>query len=199
MRSGLFWRQTLKRILDRKQILRVASLAFLYLAMFGPWVYDSINVPAEYSCNFPNVRLEGDFCGVPLSGIGILFMVIEGLASISQQYLAESAVFPDRARELLFMIFFVLLPLPFFSTLLVLFKRKSRSLQIFHLGMWVLGTFLGLFWFVVLSYPYLHQQIWRLWGFWSYLMAAIGMLVLESLALKRRKDLHEDWKLKYNV
>ena len=46
---------------DRKQTLRIASLVFLFLAMFGPWVYDKIYVPAEYPCRFPNVRLEGDF------------------------------------------------------------------------------------------------------------------------------------------
>ena len=96
------------------------------------------------------------------------------------------------------MISFVLLPLPFFSTLLVLFKRKSRGLQIFHLRMWALGTALGLFWLgMVLSYPYSHK--WGLWGFWSYLVAAIGMLVLESLALRMKKDPHTDRKLKYNV
>lgn len=197
--KNLHWSQTMARIVERRQTWRIASLAFPYLAAFGPWAYDQINVPAEYSCNFPNVRLEGNFCGVPLSGIGILFMVIEGLGSVWGQYLAGSAVFPSRARELLFMISFILFPLPFFSTMFVLFKRNSRGLQIFQLGMLALGTALGLFWFVILSYPYPHPQIWRLWGFWSYLVTAIGMMVLESLVLRMKKDLHEDWKLKYNV
>ena len=183
---------------DRKQTWRVASLVLIFLAALGPWVYDRIHVPAEYSCNLPNVRLEGDFCGVPLSGISILFMMLEGLGSIWGQYMAGTAVFPDRARELIFMISFILLPLPSFSTLLVLFKRSSRGLQIFHLGMWGLGAALGLFWTViVLSYPYPHR--WSLWGFWSYLVAAIGMLVLESLVLRIKDDPHTDWKLKYNV
>jgi len=126
MRLSLLLLQTKAQILERKQTLRVVSLAFLYLAMFGPWAYDRINVPAEFSCNFPIVRLEGDYCGVPLSGISILFMVLEGLSSISRQYLAGSAVFPNRARELLFMISFFLFPLPFFSTMFVLFKRNSN-------------------------------------------------------------------------
>jgi len=186
------------QILERKQTLRIASLLLLYLAMFGPWVYDRINVPAEYSCNFPNFRLEGDYCGVPLSGISTLFLVLEGLGSLWRQYLAGSAVFPDRVRELLFMISFILLPLPSFSTLLVLFKRKSRGLQIFQLGMWALGTALGLFWFVVV-FSFSSLQMWRLWGLWSYLVAAIGMLVLESFILKLKKTSHEDWKLKYSV
>jgi hypothetical protein len=171
---------------DRKQTLRIASLALLFLALFGPWVYERINVPAEYSCPFPNVRLEGDFCGVPLSGGTILFMMLEGLGSIWGQYMAGTAVFPNRARELLFMLSFILLPLPSFSTLLVLFRRNTRSLLIFNLGMWGLGAALGAFWFVMLlSYPYAHK--WRLWGLWFYLVAAIGMLVLESLVLRMKR------------
>jgi hypothetical protein len=171
---------------DRKQTLRIASLAFLFLAMFGPWVYDKINVPAEYPCRFPNVRLEGDFCGVPLSGGTILFMFLGGLNSIITQSMTGIAVFPDRARELLFMLSFILLPLPSFSTLLVLFKRNTHGLLIFNLGMWGLGAALGAFWFAwLLSYPYAHK--WRLWGFWSYLVAAIGMLLLESLVLRMKR------------
>lgn len=197
MKSGLISRKTMTWILERKQTLRVASLAVPYLAMFGTWAYESIYVPAEYACNFPNFRLEGDFCGVPLSGISILFLVFEGLGSLTSQYLAGTVAFPARARELLFMISFILLPLPFFSTLLVLFKRNTRGLQIIQLGMWALGTALGLFWFVmVLSYSY--SQTWRLWGFWSYLLAAIGMVILEFLTLRMKKT-SADWKLKYNV
>jgi hypothetical protein len=171
------------RIVEYKHILRIASLVLLYLAMFGPWAYDKINVPAKYSCNFPNIRLEGDFCGVPLSGIRILFMAFESFGSMITQYLAGTAVFLDRARELLFVISFILLPLPFFSTMYLLFNRNTRGLQVIHFGMWALGSTLGLYWaMVLLSFPYSKQ--WSSWGLWSYLMAAIGMLIFESLVLK---------------
>ena len=40
-------------------------LALLVGAMLGPWIFDLINVPAQYPCDF---RLVGDFCGVLLSG-----------------------------------------------------------------------------------------------------------------------------------
>ena len=49
-----------------KKILRGAILLLFIVAMFGPWIYNLINVPAEYTCSHPNVRLYGDFCGVPL-------------------------------------------------------------------------------------------------------------------------------------
>lgn len=183
---------------DRKQTLRIASLALLFLAMFGPWVYDKIYVPAEYACHFPNIRLEGDFCGMPLSGGSLLFMFLRDLSAIITQSMAGIAFFPARARELLFMLSFILLPLPSLSTLLVLFKRNTRSLLMFNLGIWGLGAALGAFWFVMLfSYPYTHR--WSLWGFWSYLFATIGMLILESLVLRKKKEARTDWKLKYNV
>ena len=183
---------------ERKQVWRIASLVLLILAMLGPWVYDRINVPAEYPCLFPNVRLEGDFCGVPLSGIRIQVMMLEAFNQISMQYMAGVAIFPARAREFLFSITFILLLLPLLSTALVLLRPNSRSLQVFHLGIWGLATILGLFWSVmVLSNTHMHK--WSLWGVWIYLVLAVSMLVLEGFALTAKKEPPMDWKAEYNV
>ena len=55
-------------IVEHKRLWGIAILALLLLAILGPWAYDQINVPAEYPCSAPFIRLEGDFCGVPYSG-----------------------------------------------------------------------------------------------------------------------------------
>jgi hypothetical protein len=54
---------------EHKSVGRVAVLMLLLVAMMGPWTFDLINVPAEYPCSAPNIRLDDDFCGTPLPGI----------------------------------------------------------------------------------------------------------------------------------
>ncbi len=58
-----------------KHALRLAILALLIISLLGPWMFDLINVPAEYPCDEPFVRLEGDFCGYPLSGFFALYLL----------------------------------------------------------------------------------------------------------------------------
>ncbi len=58
-----------------KRVWRVAILVLLLVAIMGPWTFDRINVPSEYPCS---VRLEGDFCGTPMSGIWIFSWIIGG-------------------------------------------------------------------------------------------------------------------------
>ncbi len=67
---------------EYKRALRVALLILLLVAIAGPWAYDRVNVPAEYPCTAPFVRLEGDFCGSPLSGAWVLFTITGALANI---------------------------------------------------------------------------------------------------------------------
>ena len=119
-----------------KQSWRKASLLLLILALIGPWTYDIIYVPAEYTCTPPNIRLEGDYCGLPMSGIRILFFLLEAFISISIGFMAGTAVFADRVREYLFIIFFLLPLLPFFGTAVMLWKNDSRRLQAIHLIAW---------------------------------------------------------------
>ena len=169
-----------------KQIWRIASLALLILALIGPWTYDVIYVPAEYTCQPPNIRLEGDFCGLPMSGMRVIFFLLEAFISISIGFMNGTAVFADRAREYLFTIFFLLPVLPFISTLVMFWKKESRRLQAIHLITWGLAAIMGLVWSLfVFSDP--HPQKWRLWGVWFYLILTISMLTLETFALATKK------------
>lgn len=175
------------RILERKQTLRVASLALLILALIGSWTYDVIYVPAEYACSPPTIRLEGDYCGMLLSGIRVIFFLLEAFVSISVGFLTGTAVFADRAREYLFTLFFLLPLLPFFSTALVIFKSNSHRRQIFHLLSWGLALIIGSYWsLITIATP--HPEKWRLWGIWSYMVLTIGVLILEIYAFTAKKD-----------
>ena len=170
-----------------KQIWRIASLGLLVLALVGPWTYDVIYVPAKYPCKPPDIRLEGDYCGVPLSGIQVISFLLEAFVSISVGFVTGTAVFADRAREYLLTLLFLFPLLPFFSTALVIFKSNSRRQQIFHLLTWSLAFILCSYWFLItIVNP--HPQKWRLWGLWTYLVSAISVLILEIYTRTAKKD-----------
>jgi hypothetical protein len=68
------------------QLARILMLVLMTAALFGPWVFDIIHVPAEYPCQAPWVRIGGDFCGLPHIGIAslnflLILPVLAGFAS----------------------------------------------------------------------------------------------------------------------
>jgi len=94
---------------ENRNIVRVVILALFIVSMLGPWMFDVINVPAEYECDKPFVRLEGDFCGLPLSGIKS-FTWFAGLPLI-----------------------------PFFTTLPLIWKKETPRLRTINLVAWILA------------------------------------------------------------
>ena len=133
---------------------RVILLSLLSLALIGPWMFDLIHVPAEYTCYAPIVRLYGDFCGVPLAGIKLLSMVFSGLVYTSEALVTGSIFSTDRAREYLLSLLYCLILMPVFSTLLMVLRGERRRLQVFNLVAWSLA--LGICLLVGLSnYPHL--------------------------------------------
>ena len=163
--------------IKHKNILRQAVLALLIISLLGPWMFDLINVPAEYPCDEPFVRLEGDFCGLPLSGFqffkwftgGLLYIIID----------VVKGTFTGRSRELLAVL--SLLPLiPFVTTILLLWRDTPR-LQIINLVAWILALIPTLTIFIF----QIKDQAFRLWGLWLYILVAVGAVVLEIALMKK--------------
>ena len=104
---------------ENKRLWRGLLLGLLLVALMGPWVFDLIHVPAEYPCSAPFIRLEGDYCGVPLTGPWIL-MALGGL-----------------------------LTLPLISTATLLLRGDRRGLVVFHLVALILplGALVLMGWF----------------------------------------------------
>lgn len=161
---------------------RVILLALLSLALIGPWAFDLINVPAEYTCHAPNVRLYGDFCGVPLSGMQLLSWMASGFVTAGMGLVTGSVAFSDWLRQLVFSLLGMLVLLPILSTLLIVLRGARRRLQVFNLTAWVVA--LGVCLLVGISgYP---KFFWALWGVWLYIgLAAVGVvLVIGDLRLR---------------
>jgi len=155
-------------------------LVLLLVAIMGPWAFDRIYVPSEYSCSAPFVRLEGDFCGVPLRGITVFSFMAGAFINISVELAMGAIVFADRAGEFLFGSFLFLLVLPFFSTLLLILRGDRRRRQVFSVAAWGVAAGIGLLIGSITSHP---KPFWVLWGIWLYIGLAASALILEVLTL----------------
>ncbi len=158
-------------------ILRAGALILFVVALLGPWTFDVINVPAEYECSAPFIRLNGDFCGIAMSGFQFFWLWAGGFFYMI--FTLITGALAGRALELL--VGLSILPLiPFFTTLFLLWKKDARRLRTIHLIAWVLALILALVIFIGQT----NDPIIRLWGLWLYILLAVGVLVIEYLAAK---------------
>jgi hypothetical protein len=164
-----------------KNVWRLAILALLFVALLGPWWFDLIFVPAEYACTTA-IRLDDKFCGIPMAGIGILFMMIslplEGVVRLATGAITPGDLFNENfIRGLLVVLLLLSLVLPFFSTVFLIRKKGSPRRRVFHRIGWGLAAAAGL-WFGLSNHP---ELFWVLWGVWLYIGVAVCALILELL------------------
>lgn len=137
-----------------KSIIRAGVLLLIVLALLGPWMYDRVSVPAEYTCDKPFIRLDSDFCGIPLSVIQFF------------NWFAIGFLFPFL--------------LPFLTTAVLIWKVETHRLRTINLVAWALAFLLTL----LLFYFQLQDQAFRLWGLWLYILVAFGAWMVKFLALR---------------
>jgi hypothetical protein len=151
---------------EHKNVWRVAALVLLAAAIMGPWGYTGDGVPPPEWCHAPFFLLENGHC------VGLV---------------TGETVLPDRAREFLgvflLTVSLFLLVLPFFTTLLLIWRRDSRRVHVFHLIAWGLAAVLSLLPVVFES----ALRSGRFWGIWLYAGSAAGALILEALWLAARR------------
>lgn len=147
---------------------RIAFLVLLAVAVSGPWYFERIYVPPTYICSAPNIRLDENFCGMPVAITAFIPWFGRDLMQLVTT-LAAGAIDP---MSLLFFSFLLLLALPFLSTLVLILwegRRRWRRGQSVLLG-------LGLTASVLIALLERHPA---LWGVWLYVAAAAAMLLLE--------------------
>jgi hypothetical protein len=129
---------------DHKGVWRAAVLVLLVVAVVGPWTFDRIYMPAEYPCRAPSVRLEGEFCGIPLAGAWVFSQVVAAFMNLLVGLFTGATAFTDLVGDLPLFLFFGLIQLmvvlPFLSTLLLILRDGRRSGQAFHLALWGLAA-----------------------------------------------------------
>lgn len=170
-----FTGRSLHLIYEYKQVWRIIFMVFVLVSLAGPWGFDLINVPREFACSPPFVRLEGDFCGEPNRGLLALPFSVFG---------AAFSVFRLVTRPYLFskhLLYFLPLLLPVFvGMLLYARKRKREPGKVFVFG-WSL--LLGANLFGVLSTIPRPIPILAPWGIWMFVLTAVVALAYETLLL----------------
>lgn len=168
---------------EHKRTWRLVVLGLLLVALAGPWAFEKISVPAEYPCSPPNVRLQGDFCGLLFSGIKVFAWTVSGFFSMIARLFTGAVDQADLFRGALVFSFLLVLLLPFFTTLFLTLRRNGFLML--HSIVWGLAIGASLF----LGLSFLASPHPALWGLWLYVGLAVGALLLELLAfLADRKD-----------
>jgi hypothetical protein len=169
--------------IERKNKWRMVIILGMIVAFLGPWVLERLYIPAEYECP---IRIDNDFCGLPQSGISLLFWLGSGFAA---GLVTGEFSNPERTGEFLLISLFILLPLlPILGTLLLIKDQDNLRKQGFAIIFWILAIGFGLF-IGLTNYP---ELFCALWGIWLYIAVAVSALILEIIVyLSNRKTQKE--------
>jgi hypothetical protein len=166
-----------------KKLWRWLILLVVLGSFFGPWVIDSINVPAEYECQPPGVRMDGDSCGYPISGAWVMQAFAIELPRSLMEQIQTTVEWDEVGRLFLGLLFLLILLLPLPAAVAVAVVTPARSLLVAHLVISLLGVAAGLL--PGLSYP-LHVLP-AVWGVWLYIATVIGGVILDVVEIRRYK------------
>jgi hypothetical protein len=175
---------------EYRLIWRWAILILLILAIIGPWGFDRTNVPAEFACNPPHIRLEGDFCGLPISFIRTFLWMVSGFFNMIVRFITGEIKFTQTDLNfwisLIYSLISILLILPIFNNLFMIFRGDRPRFQKFHLVICGLDFCLILFLGIV-NHP---KFYYALWGLWLYILSLAMILILEGIhfQMMRLKD-----------
>ena len=167
-------------VVKNKGLWRKFVLILFLLSMLGPWAFDQLNVPAQYPCAPPSIRLQGDFCGYPRSGFKTLLWFAGGLFNLLDGLVRGNFVM--RPPEFITLVSWWIIVLPFFSMLLLLWNTNSRRLQTINLIAWSIASFPALALFLLQTNSDQFVQLaYGLWGIWLYILVAIVTTIFEIL------------------
>lgn len=163
-------------IRQNKRVWRAVLPTLMVVSFFGPWaISDRIDVPAQYECNWPYIRLEGDFCGWVQPGVRVFLLLAGAVFSAGGRLLAGEA---RAARELLVAVILLLPFVPVAVTLFAFLRGMERRPWWWPVT-WLLGAAVALY-FLAGFGP---QGVSYAWGAWLFALLALVMVVGEGVAL----------------
>ena len=155
---------------------RTLGLIVLLVAIGGPWFFDRINVPLPYVCSLPNIRLDENFCGLPISLARFLPIIVVDFASLAFRLVTGGF----RPGELYAFFGLLLLVLPVLSSLLLIWRGDRPRWQIVHLLALGLAALVSVW--IGFQQNFSHPLA-ALWGLWLYIGVTVCMLLCEALLL----------------
>ena len=168
----------------RRRVWGFVILALLMVAGMGPWGFDLVNVPAQYPCSAPFIRLKGDFCGEPVSAVRGLSALLGDLVAAT---VTGRVAFIDLGHIFLGILYVLIVLLPGISAVLWICTGHREHQSVFHLAAWGLATILIWFGYSVrLLTVTLQFHPGQLWGLWLYTGLVSTVLILEVVAFATR-------------
>ncbi len=177
-------------------ILHAIALAVLLAALLGPWlVTDRIHVPAQYECQAPFIRLQGDFCGLQVTAVGIFWRAgVELLRMALSWAMGRPEAAADFGRGLLVwsvgLVFLVGLPV---ASAWRSLQGGEKPRRLLHVAVWAAAGGLGVFLAANIQLPGDLQSFENfanlalgLWGLWLYLILAFSMAGVEVVTWRRQ-------------
>ena len=178
-------------IKENKVLWRKLVPALFIISMLGPWVFDLLNVPAQFPCGKPSVRLYGDFCGYPMSGFEVIKYANSGFFYVLDTL--KKGNIAGRILDLIFPFYTWLIILPIFSILLLIWNKNSRRLQTINLVAWGIACSVILANFILQTREdQFVRSLYLLWGIWLYILVAIGIIIIEIHVLRSTPNLSRD-------
>lgn len=168
-------------IIKNKRNLRTAIFLVSFLALTsGPWVFDRVWVPGEFDCTPPSIRLDENFCGLPLSGITFFIWWIGGVVNSSISMVTSSTAFLTWLREGLLPLIFLFPLFAVLSTILLILLGEKQWLKNVNITIW--GISLGIcIWLGTQNHPSFFYVV---WGLWLFIGLSLITLILESWVFK---------------
>ena len=164
---------------EHKPAWRMGFLLMLVLAITGPWAFDRVSVPLPHTCSPPNIRLDDDFCGVPLSITWFVFTAVGELFDIVGRLFSGALRFASAVTQLRVFLFLCLLLFPVLSTVVLIWRGGGRRWGALHIA--GLGLAAGVsVWRFGMGYFTAGWVIWNLWGPWLYILLTASLFVLEA-------------------
>lgn len=157
----------------------------LLVAILGPWVYTSDGVPPAEWCDPPYILLESDRCVKLESGVTVLIFVVSVLFSMGPTLASGMIEGGEIFREFLFILFFFLLLLPFYSSLPLFLFRENRRLRLFNMATWGLALVPTL---LLATTGGSGLPFYFFWGVWLYIILATLALILELFLLQNNRE-----------
>lgn len=171
-------------VAERRRLLPAAEFVLIVIAFLGPWAYEQIHVPAEFACSPPNIRLEGDFCGTPFSGVQMITYLAQTFRGLPGALVrGEAWALSGGIREVALAAFPLALALPLFTILGRIVWSHSRVWRAINLVAWALG-FAAAGAFAVLGWL---SDAWtptQVWGLWLYFLLAMVVLIIEVVSYR---------------
>ncbi len=165
----------MSNLFQNKRLWRAAALVLLGATVFGPWYYERVYMPPEFSCAFPNAKLEGDpYCGLPIPIILELFGFLRWGAGISQ-LLSGKLTLSD--WNSIFGAWRPLLILPFLTTPIIICGGERFRWVMLNVIAWGLAAAAG----GVYLYRAPFTPFPLPWGPLAYITIALTTLMLELI------------------